>query len=181
MASRRFHVLAIATAVAASLALSACGGTKTVSAKTYARTVCSSVQTWKQHIQTRTDRMTQSLGSGLSPEKGKATLATYLDGILDETDQVISDLNGTGVPDVDRGQEVASKFVGAFERVRATLRSARAAVDRLPTGNQAAFKAAAGQIGTDIQTSFGAVGSSLSGVGGSELDAAFTAEKSCKG
>lgn len=181
LTNRSRAAVAAVLLVSLALALSACGGQSTVSPRAYARTVCGSVGAWQRHIRSRTDRMTSSLGSDVSPQKGKEVLATYLDGVIQETDQVISDLNGTGVPDVKGGQTVASKFVGAFESVRTTLRNARSAVDRLPTGDRAAFKEAASKIGEDIQSSFGSVSSSLSGVGGSELDAAFNAEKSCQG
>jgi hypothetical protein len=174
---------AVAAALLVSLAfvLSACGGGQsTVSPRAYARTVCGSVGAWQRHIRSRTDQMTASLGSDVSPQKGKEVLGTYLDGVIRETDQVIDDLNNTGVPDVKGGQTVASKFVGAFESVRTTLRNARSAVDRLPTGDRTAFKEAASKIGDDIQSSFSSVSSSLSGVGGPDLDAAFNAEKSCQ-
>lgn len=179
MLTNRSRATTVAAVLAASLTLAACGGQSTVTPRTYARTVCTSVKTWQQHIRTRTDAMTSSLGSDVSPQRGKAALATYLDGLVQETDKVIDDLNTVGVPDVKGGQDVASKMVGAFESVKATLRRARGAVDKLPTGDREAFKTAAGRIGDDIQSSFSAVGSSLSRVSGPELDAAFAAEKSC--
>ena len=187
---RKRILIATATAVA----LSACGGSKgttsgassgngtsggTVTATAFAHSVCAAILSWQTDIQSRSTDVTTQLGTNPDAAKGKQVLADFIDGIIADTDSMITKLKGAGTPDVDGGSTASTALVTAFEQVKTSLSTVRSDIDSLPTDDPVAFQQAAGTLSTSISTSFNAVATSLQGIKAPALDDAFNADAGC--
>lgn len=182
--------------VTAALVLSACGGKSDgsgsgstgstgsnggkVSASAFAGTVCGAILQWQGDIQSRSDDLTNQLGDSPDPAKGKQVLGDFIDGIITDTDEVLTKLQGAGVPDVDGGSAASNALVTAFQQVKESLQHVRESVEALPTDDPTAFQQAAGSLSTEISSSFDAIATSLQSVQVPALDDAFNSESSCQ-
>ncbi len=183
-----------AWAIVAAFVLGACGGdgggdeppagedpAETVTAQEYATDICGALDAWVTASQDRASSLTGVLNPTDTPENRRDVLAGYIDGVIDDTEALLDDVQAAGVPDVDGGEQIAGQIADAFDSVRTELEQTRDDVDALPTDDPAAFTAAATQLGTSIQTSLTAVGTSVSGISEPELNQAFATEPACSG
>jgi hypothetical protein len=184
--SRSFKLILIVSATA--LAFSACGGSKgpdtgtdggKVTAKAFAHSVCSAVLQWQADIQKRSGDVSTQLGTSPDAAKGKQVLGDFIDGIITDTDTVITKLKGAGTPDVDQGQTASDALVNAFQQVKTSLTGVRTSIDGLPTDDPVAFQQAATNLSTSISSSFDSVATSLKDVKVPALDDAFNADTAC--
>ncbi|MGQ0670631.1 MAG: hypothetical protein ACT4PO_13320 [Actinomycetota bacterium] len=159
------------------------GGGPAVSAEAYASGFCGLLADWIGAIADRSTELSGSIATVASPTDGQELLAAYVDGLIADTEELLTGTEQLGVPDVDGGEAIAETLIAAFEDAKAVLEDARAEVDGLPTDDPAAFAEATGVLGTSIQTSLGGIGTSLglSNVGSPELDAAFAEDPACTG
>lgn len=179
----------VALAVAVPVVLGACSGggggdnaannaPKKVTAATYAKGICTTMQTWLDAIQSGGQAI-QDLPSDASITDRQTALATYLDGVVAATGALVDGAKAVGIPDVDGGADFAGKIEGAFEDAKTALEDARAQVDQLPTDDPTAFQNAAQGLGGSVQTSVTAIGGSISTLSQPDLDQAFSSEPAC--
>lgn len=181
-------------AIAAALMIGACGGddapegdtpgdgpAQTVTAQEYATDICGALDAWVTASQDRVGSLTGALNPTDSAENRRDILAGYIDGVIEDTDVLISEVEAAGAPDVEGGEEIAGQIADAFDTVKTELEQTRSEVDSLPTDDPAAFTAAATELGTSIQTSLTAVGTSVGEISEPELNQAFAAEPACSG
>ena len=172
--------------VTAALGLGACGGGDGggggggQSASQYADTVCGSLNVWLNAVKDRADNVTTAISPGSTPEEGRDALGEYLDGIIDDTETMVSTIRDAGAPDVDNGASISTTLVDALEGTEQTFEAAREQVDSLPTTSPEAFKTAAQALAQSIQDHIGEVGTALSSISSAEIDAAFNASDECK-
>lgn len=153
------------------------GSSETVSAEAYAADVCGAMQDWITGIQERT----QDIGSGLAEgdaEAGKQVLVDLLSEMSSSTGDLVTAVEGAGVPDVDGGEEAADSLVSAFQEVQGILEDAEADVEALPTDPQG-FQQGAAELGPTIQEALTSVGESLEEPESQELKDAFENEETC--
>lgn len=176
--------------IAAALMLAACGGgdasngggsEETVTAQEYASDVCGALDAWVTASRDRAGSLTGVLNPTDTPENRRDVLAGYIDGVIEDTEALLDDVQAAGVPDVEGGEEIAGQIADAFDSVKTELEQTRDDVDALPTDDPAAFTAAATQLGTSVQTSLTAVGTSVGGISQPELNQAFAVEPTCSG
>lgn len=183
--ARRLAVAAVIPVVLASCGGGAGGGGggPAVSAEAYAAGFCGLLGDWLGSIQDRSSELSGSFAAAATPAEGQEILRTYVDGLIADTDELITGAEELGAPDVDGGEAIAETLSAAFDDVKVVLEDARAEVDGLPTDDPAAFAEATGVLGTSIQTSLAGIGTSLSlsNVGAPELDAAFAEDPACTG
>lgn len=174
--------------IAGALMLAACGGgdasdggsaEETVPAAEYASDVCGALDAWVTASRDRAGSLTGVLNPTDTPENRRDVLAGYIDGVIEDTEALLDDVQGAGVPDVEGGKEIAGQIADAFDSVKTELEQTRDDVDALPTDDPAAFTAAATQLGTSVQTSLTAVGTSVGGISEPELNQAFAVEPTC--
>ena len=158
-----FRLKTVAVVLAAGLFLGACGGDEggDGGAQAYASSVCQAFSTWVNDIQTRNNTLTNALSPQSTPSEQKEQLQVFLDSVIQDTDKLIGSVDAAGVPEVEGGERAATQIKSAAERAKSSFENDRQQVGELPTDDQAAFDAAAGQIGTQIRTSLGALGAEL--------------------
>lgn len=181
--ARRLAVVAVIPVLLAGCGGGGGGGGPAVSAEAYASGFCGLLGDWLGSIQNSSTELSGSFAAAATPADGQEILRTYVDGLIADTEELITGTEDLGVPDVEGGEDIAKTLIAAFEDTKAVLEDARAEVDGLPTDDPAAFAAATGALGVSIETSLGGIGTSLSlsDVGSPELDAAFAEDPACTG
>lgn len=170
---------------ATAMLVSACGdddgggGGDKVSASDYASDVCTAFGEWRDAIQARQADLQTGLEPGITPEEGKEALEGFLSDTVEASDKLVEDVDAAGVPDADKGEEVADALMGAAEGARDKLEEAEAKVADLPTDSREAFGAAADTFGNDVQTALGSVGEGLQDIQSSDIEKAFDEESAC--
>ncbi|MDQ4144800.1 MAG: hypothetical protein M3198_13880 [Actinomycetota bacterium] len=151
----------------------------TVSAQEYVSTLCTEMQNWLTALQEGQAEVQETVQPGAEPAEGQAALATFFDGAITATQDLVTAIQEAGVPDVEGGEEISADLLGKFEEAQAALEDARAQVDTLPVDDRTAFAEAATQLGTTIQTQLQAIGDALSSLSQPELDEAAAADPAC--
>jgi hypothetical protein len=166
--------------VAVTCALAACGGggSSTVSAGTYVKSICQAVGPFEKNVQARSSAL--NLSTLTSPAQGKTALQGFLNAIASDTDKAVSKLKAAGTPDVANGKQISSAIVGAFTQLHSALGTAVNSANQLPTSSPTAFKNAAVSLGNTVRTSMSGIGSSLSGLKSAQLEAAAKKEPACQ-
>ena len=181
--TRTFSAIAIAAVL-----VTACGddddgggGGDTVSAGDYATDICTAFLGWRDAIQKRQEDLQEGLSPGISPQEGKDALAASSATRSRPATTSSSRSRTAGVPDAENGEEAADALQTAAQDARDELAKAQAEVEELPTDDRAAFGTAADQLGNNVRTALGEVGSGLEDIESEELDKAFDEEEACQG
>jgi len=167
-------------ALAATLALPACGGSSssTVSASAYVKSICQSVGPFEKDVQARSNAL--NLSSVTSPAQGKQALQGFLGAIASDTNQAVDKLKAAGTPNVSNGKQISTAIVGAFTQLHTALSNAVTSADALPTDSAQSFRTAAVNLGTTVRNSMNGIGSSLSGLKSPALETAAKKEPACQ-
>ncbi|MGH2754245.1 MAG: hypothetical protein ACRDLB_07395 [Actinomycetota bacterium] len=174
--SKRMHL--VSAAVGMAFVAGACGGGDGGSGadpNSYANDICTAVGDWVSAIQEGAASITESN----DPASGVQALQSFLDNAVSDTENLISEVEAAGAPDVDGGEEFADDLRAAFEEARTVLEQARDDVADLPTDDPTAFGEAASELGASVQEALGAVGDELQEPEAEELGAAFEEEEAC--
>jgi hypothetical protein len=163
--------------VTASASFTACGGSKNVSAETYASNVCAAASTWVQDLQRESQNVTTAVTG--SPTQGKQLLSTLLEHTITSTDTLISALEKAGVPDVKDGDQISSALVDAFTQSKADLEKLRDDVANLSTSDPQAFASGAQALSTKLSQAFDKAGTSLDKLKSPELEKAGNSVQAC--
>jgi hypothetical protein len=166
--------LAAAAALVALFA-GACGGGDGVDPDDYASDICTAVGDWVTAIQDGAGEITTTE----DPASGVEAIQSFLDDAVSETEDLISEVEDAGAPDVTGGEEFADQLVSAFEEAKTVLEETRDSAADLPTDDPAAFSEAATELGGSVQEALGAVGSELSEPEAEELSTAFEENEAC--
>lgn len=151
----------------------------TVGAQEYVATLCTEMQNWLTKLQEGQTQVQETVQPGADPADGQAALATFFDGAVTATDELITAIEDAGVPDVEGGETISQDILAKFQDAKAALESARAQVDSLPTNDPQAFADAAQELGTTIQSQLQSIGDALSTLSQPELDQAAAQEPAC--
>jgi hypothetical protein len=153
------------------------GSGESVSAEAYAAEVCGAMQDWVTGVQERTQALTETFTSN-DPAEGKQALSDLLGEMSAQTGDLVTAVEGAGVPDVDGGEEAADSLVTAFENVQGILEDAQQDIEDLPTDPQG-FSQGAAELGPTLQEALSGVGSSIEEPDSQELQDAFAKEEAC--
>jgi len=160
-ATVRRHTLTLLV-VAGVLALPACGGgsaetvtsgeAKGVDADQYTGSVCGELSAWKQQLASASaSLMQQTNDPKMSLAEVRTRFVTFYGGALAETNTMLAEVRAIGVPDVNRGQQVATSLQQSLRRFRTLLLDATARARRLPVDNEVNFTKQAQQLGTGFE------------------------------
>jgi hypothetical protein len=176
--SRVCALLLVAALLGGALAGCGGGGSSKVSAGTYVKSICAAVGPFERDVQSRSSAL--NLSNISNPAQGKQALRSFLNAVVADTDKAVSKLKSAGTPNVTNGKQISGALVNAFSRLRSALERAANGAAALPTGTPQAFKSAAASLGTTVQGSMSAIGSSLSGLRSPDLERAAAKEPTCR-
>ena len=167
------------------LAAFACGGDDdSVSASSYASSICAGVDQWFQAVQSNTEQLntaTDDLEGDL--EGAKESIQGYIDDVVAATDDLLEQVDGAGQPDVEDGEEIAVALKEGFENVKGEFESAGEEIDAVSTDDPDEFVAEFERIGGRLQDG-SAMEEAFSGLerfsDNVELDKAFDEEEACQ-
>ncbi|HEX6207326.1 MAG TPA: hypothetical protein VF058_03115 [Actinomycetota bacterium] len=180
---RRALVLTLALVVAA------CGGPEgagDVATDVWVRDVCTTLTDWNDRLQSRTGTLQTDL-QGLPQgdfQALKDLMVSYIDGVIEDTDQAVTSLEGAGAPAVQDGEEASRLMVRGIGEVRTIFEEAREDIAALDVSRPRRFAMALQEIGSRIQQGGQRVQATFQevdqrGIGGEELDRAFSEEPTC--
>jgi hypothetical protein len=182
---RRSLVLTIGIALTAV----ACGGGGVeggVEAEVWVRSVCTTLTEWNGELQSRTgDLQTEIQGLPRGDFEGlQDVMLTYVDAVIEDTEQAVTSLEDVGVPDVEDGEEASELIVGGIREARTIFVDAREDIAALNPGRPQQFATALQEIGAQVQEGgervlAGFEAADERGLGGEELDEAFNEEPAC--
>ncbi len=137
--------------------------TGAVAPDAYAADVCGAIGSWYDQINTASTALVEDAGAGdqQDPAAGKALVVGFLDRAIALTEDLVTDLEGAGVPDTAAGEETADRLVAGIEDVRTLFVDARDDTTALPTDDRAVLERGLEDIGTSLQDSATAVGSNF--------------------
>jgi ElaB/YqjD/DUF883 family membrane-anchored ribosome-binding protein len=147
-----------------------------LSAGDYAKQACDTMQTWVTSVQQRSQGF-QPSGSNL--ESVKTAWLDFLDGVIADTDQMLSDLEALGTPAVDGAEEAVTQLTGALQRLNDAFTTLRDDSAQLSTADPAQFQKDFQALLKNFQSEMSGMGDAFSQISNQELDKAFNAEPAC--
>jgi hypothetical protein len=126
--------------------LVACSATS--GARAWAASVCTTLAPWRTEISTLTTRTQQQMTAATTPAQAKENLMRLFGGAESASEQARAGVAKAGVPDVDRGEQVAQSFVASLTAVRDAYGRARTGIQALATTPQEGFYA---QVATVVE------------------------------
>lgn len=157
------------------------GGTaQGVSADAYARSLCTSIQSYVDEVTTLSTDFASGIDPAASLEDQKQGVLAFLDDVLESTGRLIDGVTDAGVPDVEGGAAVVAAIEDSFQQARSVLEDARAQVEAIPVDDPQTFADQLNEIGSTIQSSLGEIGGSLSALESAELTEAVRNEPACE-
>jgi phage-related protein len=159
----------------ASVAPSA-SATAGLSPSDYVVAVCGAFQDYADSVRQRQGAFTPT-GSDIAAVK--QSWLDFLDGMITDTQTLVTKIEAIGVPDVSDGQAAASTLNADFSKLQSDLQKLRDQSADLPTTSPAAFTSAFRPLLTQFQTDVQGFGQDLNQFSGGALDAAFSAAPEC--
>jgi hypothetical protein len=142
----------------------------------YVVAVCGAFQDYADSVRQRQSAFTPT-GSDIAAVK--QSWLDFLDGMITDTQTLVTKIEAIGVPDVSDGQAAASTLNADFSKLQSDLQTLRDQSADLPTTSPAAFTSAFRPLLTQFQTDIQGFGQDLNQFSGGALDAAFSAAPEC--
>lgn len=183
--------LALGAGIASmTLATAACGGSNggssggsSVSADSWARSVCTSFQTWTGALSKQPEALQNPTGS-LTNQQIKDELSSYLGSAVRATQTLADSIRSAGSPAVENGSAAAAELASGLQPIQRSFEDAKSKVDAASTTDAESFKSALDAVGTQLNSSGDQAKSSFDSISkkysGGALDRAFTSEPACK-
>ncbi|MDQ3985389.1 MAG: hypothetical protein M3280_02690 [Actinomycetota bacterium] len=154
------RLVKVLVALVPALVIPACGS-DTVAAGEYMGSVCSEMKAWIEGIQSDAQEV-QSLDPQTPAPEQKEKATEFLEATIESTDEMISDVEDAGVPDVENGDQIAEDVVGTLEDARQAYEEANEKVADLSTDDPAAFQQGLSEIGQALSAQGEALRTSMS-------------------
>jgi hypothetical protein len=144
----RWLAVALATVV-----LAGCGGASGVAPASYVKSICTTLTSWKNDVQTASASLQASAPKTTSLPQGKQQYVTFVGALVNATRQAASGLKSAGVPAVSGGQDVSTALVQTFSSATSALAQAASQAAGIPITSAAAYQAAASGVTAQIRGS----------------------------
>ncbi len=158
--------------------LGGCGSAPT--AREWAGHVCAALTPFRQRIADLNVQAQQRISTTSTPAETKASLLDLLQGGQDASETARTAVVAAGTPDVDGGEEVASRFAGSLASTRDAYAHARADLQALSTADAAAFYDKVADVLTTLNAEYARGGVDTTGVESVELRDAFDKVDQCR-
>jgi hypothetical protein len=169
-----------ALAVMAGLLLGGCGGGgSTVKPAAYVKSLCSTLGSWKNTIQSAGVALQSSGAATAARPVAKADYQKFVSSLVTATRQAASSLKSAGVPGVSGGQQLANRLNQAFDTATKRLSQAETRAQAIRTDSTANFQADASAITAEIRAALETIAGVTPGRSAA-LRAAAAREPSCQ-
>lgn len=166
-----------AALVALVFLLTGCGGP---SAQAWAAAVCAALIPWQAEISELAWSTEQQMTAQTTPAQAKENLIRLLGGAEAATETARRKVLAAGVPDVERGEEVAASFVAALTAVRDAYGRARQAIEELAITEAAVFYDGVEAAVNNLTAEYDAGALDTSNLNSPELKRAFDEVPECR-
>jgi hypothetical protein len=145
----------------------------------FVTTLCGAEFAWKNATKIRAGKMAHDMRGSGTAASGQRILIDYFDGVISDTEDLILAAQSMGAPAVGNGAQVQAQLVAAFTKVRDAFSATEQKIKASPERNRAGVTQAAKTAGRQLKAAAADVGSTMAGLGSSELVAAFKSDASC--
>ena len=121
-----------------------------VAAEAWADQVCTAVAAWQTDVEASRGDLQAALTSISSAEDARGELTTFLADAVEQTDELLADVDAAGTPSIEAGDEVRDALESSLTQVRETFEQAHAEAEALPTDDPGAFVTGAQELATAI-------------------------------
>jgi hypothetical protein len=158
-------------------------GDGTVSAAEFASTVCTGMTTWMADIEEGTADLGAAFAEpGTDLEVAKTTAVDLLEGVVASTDQLMTTVEGVGVPDVEDGAAVVDALTASLGELKSLFESSAATIAAVDASDPLALVDALEGAMTSLDgEAFNDAFSRLEALETAELDRAFEESDECQG
>jgi predicted lipid-binding transport protein (Tim44 family) len=156
------------------------GGGSGLPPTTWAKSVCTALSPWRTRINTLTDSAQVQLTSATTPAQAKQNLVGLLSGAETASETARRQIAEAGTPDVDRGAEIAARFVASLQAARDAYAHAHGTVAGLDAGNPSAFYAAVAAAFEKLQQEYAASALDTDKLSSAPLREAFNEVPECR-
>jgi hypothetical protein len=170
--------LIVITVVVLCASLAACSNAS--GPRVWAASVCTALAPWRTEIGTLTTRTQQQMTAATSPAQAKENLMRLFGGAESASEQARAGVARAGVPDVDRGEQVAESFVASLTAVRDAYGRARAGIEALATSPQKEFYAQVAAVIDKLNQEYEQSSLDTSRLDSQELRKAFDEVPECR-
>jgi hypothetical protein len=157
--------------------LAGCGSG--VAPTTWAKSVCTALSPWRAKITALTAETQTQLTSVTTPGQAKQNLVGLLAGAESASETARQGVADAGKPDVDRGDEIAARFVASLQAARDAYAHARGAVAGLDPGDATGFYAAVATAFEKLQHEYAASALDTAKLSSAPLRKAFNEVPEC--
>jgi hypothetical protein len=180
-------VVALAVAIFALAAASACGGgsesASGASPEEWSADVCGALSDWVADLNQRADEMQQATADSGSIPDARDRIVEFLDTTVTRTDAMLQTVEDAGAPAVDDGEAIARDLREELAKIKPVFEDARESAEALPDDPEA-FVDAAQDLGSALAAGGGEVGGRLEATqekyDSPELEKAFNEEPACQ-
>jgi len=173
---------ALAAGVAAALVGTGGCGAKTtgVAPDAWARSVCGALAPWRTQIADLTTKAQEQMRATKTAAQTKTNVVGLLSGAEEASETARRGVAGAGVPNVDKGADIAKRFTASLEKARDAYGHAKQTVSGLSTADADAFYKQVAAAFDTLGTEYEASAVDLSHVGSSDLQKAFDRAPECQ-
>jgi hypothetical protein len=155
------------------------GGNSGVAPATWAKSVCTALSPWRTRLTALTDSTQAQLASATTSAQAKQNLVGLLSGAETASETARRLVVDAGTPDVDRGAEIAVRFVASLQTARDAYAHARGTVAGLDAGNPPAFYSAVASAFEKLQHEYAASALDTDTLSSAPLRKAFNEVPEC--
>jgi len=164
--------------IALCTALAACSSAS--GPRAWAASVCTALAPWRTEIGTLTTRTQQQMTAATTPAQAKENLMRLFAGAESASEKARAGVERAGIPDVDRGEQVARSFVASLGAMRDAYGRARVGIEALATSPQKVFYAQVTAVVDKLNREYEQSSLDTSRLDSEELKRAFDEVPECR-
>jgi hypothetical protein len=148
--------------------------------RAWAASVCIALAPWRSEIETLATRTQQQMTAETTPAQAKENLTRLFGGAESASERARAGVQKAGVPDVDRGEQVAESFTSSLSAMRDAYGRARASIGALATSPAKTFYTQVTTVVDKLNGDYRASELDTSKLDSKELKAAFDEVPECR-
>jgi MoxR-like ATPase len=177
--SYRLAAIAVIVVIGLVIGVAGCGASK-VPPVQWATTICSAVRPWRNQITALNTQAQQQVSSTSSPAQVRDSLVSLLSGGEQASERARAAVASAGIPDVDGGAMVASRFADSLTKIRDAYRHARTDLQTLAISDASSFYDGVVAVLARLQTEYAASALDTSNLDAPALREAFDGVDQCR-